>query len=37
MPAVAVDAWRNGASHRAIQSASRDEVFRATIGFASPP
>jgi heme-degrading monooxygenase HmoA len=28
MPAVAVAAWRNRASHRAIQSASRHEVFR---------
>ena len=25
---AAVDAWRNRASHRVIQSASRDEVFR---------
>jgi len=25
---AAVDAWRNRSSHRAIQSASRDEVFR---------
>lgn len=26
--AAAVEAWRNRPSHRAIQSASRDEVFR---------